>query len=149
MARLSNEERKRAVTLYLKGCSVVQICRRLKDENIVISHQALYKVMRMFCTGALYQPRRQERKITEGSVNNLITFLDLSRHSFARHRGSLTHEALLLIHEHCILASTDLRVSTRVPLMCSKSLDEHSSTFGMWKSLDEHSTLVQSSCTRQ
>ena len=50
--------------LYLKGCSVVQICQRLNDENIVISRQALHKVMSI---GKLYQPRQQEGKITEES----------------------------------------------------------------------------------
>ena len=65
MARLTNEERRRAINLYLKGFSIIQICQRLKDENITISHQALHRVMKKYCTGTLNQRKQREGKITD------------------------------------------------------------------------------------
>ena len=68
MARLSNESKKRVVTLHLKGHSVIEIRRRLLQENISISRQSLYKLISKFHMGTLTgdaEPRRRKRKITK------------------------------------------------------------------------------------
>lgn len=65
MARLTNESRRRVVTLYLKGHSVIEIRRRLTEENIVVSRQALHKLIRKYRMGTFCQPRRCQGKITE------------------------------------------------------------------------------------
>ena len=53
------------MALYLKGYSVIQIRQRLNEENIVISRQALHKLIRKYRMGTLYQIRPRRGKITE------------------------------------------------------------------------------------
>ena len=65
MAKLSNETRQRVVTLYSKGHSVIEIRRRLNEENITISRQALHKLIRSYRMGTLSQVRPRQGKITE------------------------------------------------------------------------------------
>ena len=67
MSKLSNEARRRVVTLYLQSQSVVQICQRLNKENIVaISYQALHKLICNYRAGTMSQVRQWQGKITEG-----------------------------------------------------------------------------------
>ena len=68
MVRLSNETRRRVITLHSKGDSVADIRRRLQQENISISRQALYNLINKFRMGTLVvdgQPRGRKRKITK------------------------------------------------------------------------------------
>ena len=46
MPRLSLEDRKRVVTLFLKGNSVRSVQKRLEEENIMVSRQTLYRLIR-------------------------------------------------------------------------------------------------------
>ena len=74
MGRLSIEDRLRIVTLASKGYSFSSIRRRLIEENISISVQALYNLMAKFREkGTIVDlPRRSKhRKITE-SMKTLI-----------------------------------------------------------------------------
>jgi len=67
MVRLSNESRS-VITLHSKGNSVADIRRRLQQENISISRQALYNLINKFCMRTLVvdgQPRGWKRKITK------------------------------------------------------------------------------------
>ena len=68
MGRLSVESRKRVITLRSKGHSVIDIRQRLKDENIVISRQAIYNVVNKFRNHRIYKDlpvQRRKQKITE------------------------------------------------------------------------------------
>ena len=53
------------MALHLKGYSVIQIRQWLNEENIVISQQALHKLIRKYHMGMLYQIRPRQRKTTE------------------------------------------------------------------------------------
>lgn len=68
MGRLSVESRKRVVTLRFKGYSIIDIRRRLKDENIVTSRQAIYNVVKKYQNHRMYKDlpaQRRKQKITE------------------------------------------------------------------------------------
>lgn len=56
-----------ALTLHLKGHSVIEIRRQLNEDNIVISRQALHKLIQKYRMGMLYQLSgpHQGKKITE------------------------------------------------------------------------------------
>ena len=60
MARLSNECR-RVIMLCSKGYSVTEIRRRLKEENISISRQALYNLVNKLHKGTLFAVDGQPR----------------------------------------------------------------------------------------
>ena len=65
MAKLCNESRRRVVALYSKGHSVINIQRRLKDENINISRQALHKVVKKYRMGTMSLATPRQGKITD------------------------------------------------------------------------------------
>ena len=65
MAKLCNETRRRVVALYSKGHSIIKIQRRLNDENIMISRQALHKVIKKYRTGTMSLVTPRQEKITE------------------------------------------------------------------------------------
>ena len=61
MARLSVESRKRVIALLLKGHSVIEIHRRLQEENICISRQGLHNLLLKFQVNGIVAdlPRRR------------------------------------------------------------------------------------------
>ena len=68
MGRLSVESRKRVITLRSKGYSVLAIRRRLKDENVIISRQAIYNLFAKFQKYRMLKDlpvQRRKQKITE------------------------------------------------------------------------------------
>jgi len=68
MARLSKESRKRVIALHSRGYTVTEIRRRLQEENISVSRQALHNLLRKFLDKRIIKdlPRRsKQRKITE------------------------------------------------------------------------------------
>jgi len=68
MGRLSIEPRNRVISLYLKGHSVIEIRKRLWEENICVSRQALHNLVLKFRTNrtvADLPRRRLQPKITE------------------------------------------------------------------------------------
>jgi len=68
MGRLSIESRKRVITLRSKGYSVLEIHRRLKEENIIISRQAIYNLLTKFRNHRMFKDlpvERRKKKITE------------------------------------------------------------------------------------
>jgi len=68
MARLSEESRKRVIALHSRGYTVTEIRRRLQEENISVSRQALHNLLRKFLDKRIIKdlPRRsKQRKITE------------------------------------------------------------------------------------
>lgn len=60
--------RQKFVTLYSQGCRVMKICRRFREEGTIISHQALYNLLRKHQnkgTVVDLSRRKREKKITE------------------------------------------------------------------------------------
>ena len=94
MARLSMESRMRVITLHSRGYSILQIRQRLQEENIIVSHQAIYSLIKKFqnyrvCSD-LPRKRRQQKitaemrlvieealtsndEITSRGIRNLLT----------------------------------------------------------------------------
>lgn len=71
MPRLSLQARRRVVTLFLKGHSVVSIQKRLEEEDIITSKQTLYCLIRKFNTNdtIVDLPRRKRpRKLTSEMI---------------------------------------------------------------------------------
>lgn len=67
MPRLSLQARRRVITLFSKGNSVRSIQKRLEEENIIVSRQTLYRLIRKFrtCAKIVDLPRRKRpRKLT-------------------------------------------------------------------------------------
>ena len=67
MARLSLEDRIRIVTLHSKGLSVLEIRKRLQDENISISRQSVHNLIAKFRDHQIVADlprRRKQPKIT-------------------------------------------------------------------------------------
>ena len=61
------EARRRIITLHSKRYSVLEICKRLQEENLSISRQSIHNLITKFRdhrTVADLPRRRQERKIT-------------------------------------------------------------------------------------
>ena len=68
MTRLSIEARQKVITLHLLGYPVLEIYRRLREENTSISRQALYNLIKKHRdrgTVADLPRRKRQRKITE------------------------------------------------------------------------------------
>ena len=68
MGRLSVESRNTVIALDLKGFCVIEICERLREENIRVSRQALHNLILKFWnnrTVADLPRRRMQSKITE------------------------------------------------------------------------------------
>ena len=68
MARLSKETRRRVITLHSRGYRVLDIQRRLQEENISVSYQAIYDLIRKFREKGTVKDlpgRRRPRKITQ------------------------------------------------------------------------------------
>ena len=67
MARLSIESRMRVITLRSRGYSILQIRKRLQEENIIVSRQAIYSLVKKFQNYRVCSdlPRkRRQQKIT-------------------------------------------------------------------------------------
>ena len=67
MARLSIESRMRVITLRSRGYSILQIRKRLQEENIIVSRQAIYSLVKKFQNYRVYLDlprRRRQQKIT-------------------------------------------------------------------------------------
>ena len=67
MPRLSLDARKRVVTFFEKGMCIKDILKRLEEENVLVTRQTLYRLIRKFETRGMIAdlPRRKRsRKIT-------------------------------------------------------------------------------------
>ena len=67
MPRLSLDARRRVVTFFEKGMCVKDILKRLEEENVLVTRQTLYRLIRKFETRGMIAdlPRRKRsRKIT-------------------------------------------------------------------------------------
>ena len=66
MVRLSIESRMRVITLRSRGYSILQIWQRLQEENITVSRQAIYSLVKKFQNYHVYSdlPRRRWQQIT-------------------------------------------------------------------------------------
>ena len=78
MPRLSLQARRRVITLFSKGSSVRSIQKRLEEENIIVSRQTLYRLIRKFRTCAkivdlprMKRPRKLTSEMTEIIDNEL------------------------------------------------------------------------------
>ena len=92
MERLSVESRKRMITLHSKGHSVLAILQRLKDENVIISRQAIYNLFAKFQNHRMFKElpvQRQKQKITEEIKSMIEESLDNNDEITARRIKSL------------------------------------------------------------
>ena len=75
MPRLSLDSR-RVITLYEKGISISNIRTRLQEENIFISRQSLYRLIRKFRNSAAIKDLHR-RKRTKKLTNEMLQLINL------------------------------------------------------------------------
>ena len=97
MVRLSIDARSRIITLHLKAFLVLEICKRLQEENICISCQSIQNLIAKFrydqAIGDL--PRRQRQRKITAPMRSLIKETIRNKHV------GVTE----ILHITCLLAS--------------------------------------------
>ena len=95
MPRLHLQTRKRVIVLNLRGYSVSAIKKRLEEENIYISSQAIYNLLRKYHSFKTYVDlprRRMERKITPEMLIEMDTELHWNDELTARQLQGILKE---------------------------------------------------------